>query len=301
MIVPYSLPNMIPSFSWAMISILAIYIIFFCVGIGKAAVEMESFSPTPENSSIILDRKTLPELNNTSLWVAWRIGGMGEYFEGNSSNAAKKDECNEYLYYSDEVEIGKTIKLELVDCGLEQSIGYNSPISAAVQITTTATWTQTTTHTKTPTTTNSPTPSTIEPSLTASKTLTREPSKTLTNTQSPTRTAFPTAVIPTTTPTQSWTLSPSQTITFTATLTPTSTFESVPTIVYTLKPMDTRTPTGTPSPTIMTIPSITPGGFDQYLNNLVESGEVVQISWIVIVVALWGIVALGIYIYINNR
>jgi hypothetical protein len=294
------------SSSWVIFLILAICALLFCGGKEDVAAWKEPFFYTPKDLNILPNGKRVSEEGFIGLLFLRNLVGNGEVSKG-SPLLDGGCEGSDGLIHKDEVYKGENsfIKFEVLD--IDKLFDYDNLISAADQKTETATSTYTPTqsltpnHTQTPTASKSPTQSTIEPSLTASATLTGTPSNTVTNTQLPTRTTFPSEVIPINTPTPSWTLSPSPTITFTATLTPTSTFESVPTILYTLKPIDTRTPTRTPSPSIMTIPSITPAGLGQYFNYLVETGEVVKIGWIIIVVAFWGIIAIGIFIYINTR
>jgi hypothetical protein len=51
----------------------------------------------------------------------------------------------------------------------------------------------------------------------------------------------------------------------------------------------------------MTIPSITPKGPEQLVEKYVESGNFLRVGLIVLVVVVWGILAIGIYIYFNYR
>jgi hypothetical protein len=277
------------------------HFLFLGAGMGESAVELDWFFDKVENSGILLKWEKSAELDLVGFSIASRIEEIGDYFK----NPLIKPEGagGKYEYNDDKVFVGTIYFYQPGVFGLDHFIEYSSSITTTITNTPTdtSTLTQTPTQSRTPSNTTTPIPTVTGPTSTASKTSTRTPSKTPSITPIPTQSPFPKALTPTNTRTPTLTLSPSPTITFTATITPTSTFESVPTIVYTLKFQDTSTPISTPSPTIMTIPSITPSGLDQYLNNLVESGQVVQTVWIIIVVAFWGIIAIGTYIYLNNR
>lgn len=190
-------------------------------------------------------------------------------------------------------------------------------LSASSQITTTSTATETPTDTPTPTDTETSTPTdTATATYTATNTATRTATRTSTPTQTPTRTAtltrtpyisltpsrtlFPTPKSPTPSLTASATATFTATLTQTATGIPTLTLEPLPTIEYTLvaaTPSATITPTQSSTPT----PSPTPAGPDQAIIELVQSGYFLRTVLIILILATWGILATGLFIYLNNR
>ena len=175
--------------------------------------------------------------------------------------------------------------------------------------TATATLTSTPTDTPTPTdtATSTPTPTstatrTHKPTRTSTPSVTPTPTATRTAYKSPTptRTPFPTAAPATRT------LTPSPTIPFTPTTAPTLTgtptlpIETLPTLLYTLE-VHTDTPTVSPTSSPTHIPSSTPSTPDQVIINLVQSGYFLQALLILFIIAVWGILATGLYIYLRRR
>ena len=173
-------------------------------------------------------------------------------------------------------------------------LGVSLQVSTTVPTATaTLTATPTTTATSTSTRTSTTTP-------TVTQTPTGTPSRTVYVSPTTTRTPFPTAVPAT------QVLTPSPTSTFTATITPTVTGtptllpESPPTIMYTLA-VNTSTPTILPTPSPTQVPSVTPALPDQIIIELVESGNFIRTIVIILLIAVWGVFATGLFIYLNNR
>ena len=182
-------------------------------------------------------------------------------------------------------------------------------LSASSQITTTSTATETPTNTLTPTDTETATPTdtstaTNTPTRTATRTATSTRTATVTRTPyislTPSRTLFPTVKSPTPSMTASATATFTATLTQTATGIPTLTLEPLPTIEYTLAMTSpSATPTLSPSPT--PTPSLTPAGPDQAIIELVQSGYFLRTVLIILILAIWGILATGLFIFFNNR
>ncbi len=197
-------------------------------------------------------------------------------------------------------------------------VGSGWLLSACYQITTTTpTATETPTDTPTPTDTETATPtdtattthtttSTATRTVTSSATATRTPTRTATLTRTPyisltpSRTPFPTSKSPTPSLTASATGTFTSTLTATATGIPTETLEPLPTIEYTLA---MASPTATTTPTIS--PTLTPSpalaGSDQAIIELMQSGYFLRTILIILILAIWGILATGLFIYLNNR
>jgi hypothetical protein len=76
--------------------------------------------------------------------------------------------------------------------------------------------------------------------------------------------------------------------------------EPLPKIEYTLAVAThtaTTTPTQTPTPT----PSSTLAGPDQVIVDLVQSGYFLRTVLIILILSAWGILATGLFIYLNHR
>ncbi|MCJ7700781.1 MAG: hypothetical protein MUO62_04290 [Anaerolineales bacterium] len=190
---------------------------------------------------------------------------------------------------------GRLITL-LAGIGDQLNLEYSAQITATATMTdtptSTSTDTPTSTSTATPTASNTPT-KTLTPSQT--------PTRTATNTRVPTstasRTPFPTAV----TPTQTQSPTPTVVLSATPTYTPSPILEPLLTVVYTLAVQDSPTPSITPSPTYTLVPSLTSMGPDQRIIDMIESGNFLRPVLILLVVAVWGISAIGLYIYLTRR
>lgn len=197
--------------------------------------------------------------------------------------------------------------------GVPAVSGSDWLLSASSQITMTSTATETPTDTPTPTDTETATPTDTS---TATNTATHTATRTATATQTPTRTAtltrtpyisltpsrtlFPTPKSPTPSLTATASATFTATLTQTATGIPTLTLEPLPTIEYTLavaSPSATSTPTQSTTPT----PSPTPAGPDQAIIEMVQSGYFLRTVLIILILATWGILATGLFIYLNHR
>ena len=197
---------------------------------------------------------------------------------------------------------GKTGRLGalLAGVGDQLNLDYSAQITATATMTDTPTSTSTDTPTTTSTATSTATP-TASNTPTKTQTPSQTPTRTVTNTRVPTstasRTPFPTAV----TPTQTQSPTPTVVLSATPTETPSPILEPLLTVVYTLAVQDSPTPSITPSPTYTLVPSLTSMGPDQLIIDMVASGNFLRPVLILLVVAVWGVAAIGLYIYLTRR
>jgi hypothetical protein len=266
---------------------LVFFVLFGSVGVVRAAIELLNFTATPGVGQILLEWETAAEYACDGFFIVRSESETGEYIrispfipaEGNDFTGAEYEYIDTNVAYG----IGYYYKLEVI--ANDQPVGFYGPIAAELPTPTpTATATATRTATSTPTRTSTPT---VTPTRTATRT--------------PTRTPFVTPDTATPTPTETLTPTASPSSIPTTTLTPSNTPGVMPTIEYTLPPPDTSTPTITPSPTIRTVPSITPSGPAQTVRNLIAAGNLLRLGLVLFVIAIWGILATGLYLFIMSR
>jgi len=166
----------------------------------------------------------------------------------------------------------------------------NNTVTETLTMTLSATPTDTSTGTNTPTITSTPT-----------DTLSPTSSTTATETQTPSRTPFPTAAtnMVTQKPISTQAIIPTTDV---IKIQPTvENIQGLPTIEYTKKLSESESIDGTPSPTILTLPSITPGVAERTFNKMIYSGDIVRFSFVVLIIAIWGIVTVGLFILFRQR
>jgi hypothetical protein len=218
-------------------------------------------------------------------------------------DAIKEGDGKLYLSYNEGVrKINSTISSGLHESYLD-GIKLNgiSLINKSYEVgsnTVTKTMTMTLSTTPTETSTN-----TITPTITSTPTVTLSPttSTTATDTQTPSRTPFPTAATKTVTQKLITTQIIIPTTNVTKIQPEVESIQGLPTIEYTRKPRISETIDVTPSPTIMTLPSITPGVAERAFNKMIYSGDIVRFSFVVLIIAIWGIVTVGLFILFRQR
>ncbi len=262
-----------------------LFALFGNVGVTRAAVELLSFTATPGVGQVLLEWETAAEYSNDGFFVVRSESETGEYIRISPFIPSRGDDFTgaNYEYTDQNVSYGVLYYYKLEAIADDQPVGLYGPITA-ILLPPTSTATSTRTPTQTPTRTYTPT---VTPTRTATRT--------------PSRTPFVTPATSTPTPTVTLTLTASPSPTPSDTLTPSNTPGIMPTVEYTLPPPDTSTPTITPSPTIRTVPSITPGGPIQTLRNLVTAGDFLRLGLVLFVIAIWGILATGLYLFIVSR
>lgn len=267
--------------------LLVLGVLFSSVGTARAAVDLVSFTAAPGDGHILLAWETATEFDNAGFFIVRSQAEAGEYSRISPFIPAEGDGVTgaEYEYKDQGVTFGVLYYYKLEAIGNDQSSEFHGPVTAILPAPTpTATATATVTRTNTPT-----------------STATRTATPTRTATRIPTRTPFGTPATLTPTASETATLTASATLTPTTTLTPSNTPGAMPTVEYTLPPPDTSTPTITPSPTIRTVPSITPHGPAQTLRNLASAGNLLRLGLVLFMIAIWGILATGLYLYLTRR
>ncbi|MFH1636539.1 MAG: hypothetical protein ABIG63_21365, partial [Chloroflexota bacterium] len=264
----------------------------------QAAIELVSFTATQSDGQVLIEWETATEFNNAGFFIVRSTEAEGEYTEISPWIDALGDGVTGGVYdYTDTaVTNGVTYFYKLKTIGIDQSVEYYGPVSATPGMpTSTPTLTPTAGLTLTATTGLSSTP-TLTPTGGPSPTPTLTPTRTPTWTRTPFGTAAPTS-----TSTATLTPSPSATITATAVITATATLIPLPDIEYAGLATETPSPTITPSPTCTLIPTATPEESGGFLVDLIQSGNLLLVGIVTLVVAGWAVLAIGVYIYIRRR
>jgi hypothetical protein len=269
------------------LTLLVLGVLFISVGTASAAIDLVSFTATPGEGQVLLAWETATEFDNAGFFIVRSESETGIFIRISPFIPAEGDGVTgaEYEFIDLDVTSGVLYYYKLEAVGNDQFSEFYGPVSAILPTPTpTPTATARSTRTNTPTSTS-----------------TRTATATRTKTRTPTRTPFRTP--DTLTPTASTTPTPtaSVTITPTETLPPSVTSGNLPTVEYTLAPPPTTSPTVSPSPTIRTVPSITPSGPAQVLRNLATAGNLLRLGLVLFVIALWGIIATGLFIFLARR
>jgi len=247
----------------------------------KAAVDLVSFTAIAHEDYILVEWETATEIDNAGFYVTRDTDPVPPFepisgfipAEGSGVIGAQ------YEFLDDEISNGEIYYYILEAVDTHQNIDMHGPISVTFGSQVTNTPTVSSTSTRTPGAQNTATP-------------TRSPTPTKTRTPAPGKTA--TLPPPTFTPT-SYTETPTHTVT--PSHTPSPTLFEAPEIVL-IQPSTT-----TPSPTIETrtpIPSLTPTPKGR-MSQMMDSGSLVIISVICLVILVWLAVAIGVFIYIQKR
>jgi len=293
----------IPYKALVILSILLLITLFASIRKARAAVELVSFTATPGDGLILLAWETATEFENAGFFIVRSLSQGGTYNRISPFILAEGDGVtgSEYEYEDQNVTGGVTYYYKLETIGNDQVSEFYGPVSATILLATN-TSSPTATSTKTPvipyTPTLTPSRTATGPTPTRSITPTRTPTRIPTRTSTPSRTPFGTPVSPTTTHSATPILSSTATITPSITTTPSNTPESLPEVVFTEERLDSNIPA---SRTPITIPSITPNNPNSAFADLVNSGNYFRISLIVLVVVFWGIIAIGLYLYLVKR
>jgi hypothetical protein len=258
----------------------------------QAAIGLMYFRAIPQENSILLEWETATEIDNAGFYISRNtepnppytrisdfIPSLGEPAVGFKYQFLDENAADGTLYY---------YMLEVIDTSL--NVEFYGPRSAIIgPPTNTPSPTATATNTSTPTATNTNTPD-------RSRTPTRTPRPT--NTRRPTYTLIPSRTLtpapPTFTPTF---VTHTPTITLTPTITPSPTLIGPPDLVA------GPPPTSTPIPAVATpvfFPSLTPTPVG-FIAQIIESGYLVTLSAICLLILVWLAIAVGIFIYIQKR
>jgi hypothetical protein len=261
----------------------AILLGFLAIQGVKAAVDLAYFTAYPLDNEIVIEWETATELDNAGFYVTRNTVNQPIPFpevsdfipaEGSGVIGAQ------YEYFDEDVSEGVTYyyKLEIIDTS--NNVDYSEVVSATFGL-------AAATPTTTPTVTNTP-------SRTPTRTNTPDRSRTPTRTPIPTRTSSPSP--PTFTPTH---FTDTPTTTPSSTITPSPTLFEPPEIVLELPATDTPVPvvnTATLQPT----PSATPEPVSLF-ERAIDSGALLTIGAICLVVLIWAAIAVGIFIYLQRR
>lgn len=265
----------------------------------KANVELVSFTATPEGNSILIEWETATELDNAGFIVQRSehpVLDFGDYSPFILARGSGAGGAN-YEFLDENATVDVTYYYILQAWDINNQYETFGPVSAIIEgsITstpsTTATVTDTGTATSTATQTNTP-----NTSWTPTRTLRPSSTSRPTNTTRPTRTYTPAP--PTSTPTV---VTHTPTNTPSATITPSPTLYDPPEIILALPETETPArPSMLATVTTQPMPTHTPEP-DSIFSNLLESGSIVIIGSICLVVLLWAAIAVGIFIYLQKR
>jgi hypothetical protein len=262
--------------------ILVSSLVFLAYQVVQAAVDLTSFTATPQGDNILIEWETATELDNAGFFVTRSTAPYPPYDDISGFIPAEGSGVigAQYEFLDEDVtrDITYYYVLEIVDTN--QNVEYTSPISAIVSDQPTSTPTATATRTSTPTRTNTPVRS-------ATSTTTRTPLPGNTATSAP----------PTFTPTP---FTDTPTVTPTPTITPSPTLFEPPEIVLNVPVTDTPIPGLVMTATIQPPPSATPTS-ESVFGRLVDSGALVIGGVICLVVLVWAALAVAVFIYLQRR
>ncbi len=296
--------------------LLLLYVLFVKQKTALAVVELVSFTATSKEGGILIEWETATEFNTLGFFLKRSHTQPGE-FEYIFEQEAMGDFLTGYKYeYLDtDVVIGSIYYYQLEEIEADQSYHLYGPISAIFgptntpssttaptsTSTSTSSSTSTSTPTKTSTRTNTPTRTATGPTSTPSVTATRTPTLAPTRTSTPSLTQSGITLSQTASPSATLSLTTTPTITPTPTSSPSNTPESLVTVITTEEILDLNPPTVTPSPSPTPLSSDSDGGFNQSFANLVASRNFLRISLVLLVIIVWGVLALGFYLYRTSR